>query len=184
MVNIMDEIEIALLGFMYDESKHGYDLHKEISDLSGIGIVWRVKMGKLYAMLHKLEKNQWVVTTVTQEGNRPQRTQYHITPRGKSVFNEWLDSPVKKGRDFRIIFLLKMYFALKQGIDKAGQLIVMQQNACKQWLDEFYQSTPKFTDQPADFKQIVVNFRITQINGYLEWLDWCKNHIEKEGTLQ
>jgi len=180
----MDEIEIALLGFIYEEDKHGYDLHKEISDLSGIGIVWRVKMGKLYAMLHKLENNQWVISTISQEGNRPQRTQYHITKQGREVFNQWLDAPVKKGREFRIIFLLKMYFALKRGEENASHLIDLQQNACREWLKEFHSSEEKLAGQPADFNQIVLNFRVTQINGYLEWLEWCKNHIKNKGTLQ
>jgi DNA-binding PadR family transcriptional regulator len=180
MVNKMDEIEIALLGFLYNESKHGYDLHKEISDLSGIGIVWHVKMGKLYAMLHKLENSQWVDTTVTQEGNRPQRTQYRITPQGKRIFNEWLGSPVKKGRDFRIIFLLKMYFALKRGENKADQLIAVQKEACNSWLEEFKQSKRVPVGEPVDFKQIVTNFRVTQINGYLDWLAWCEKHIHEE----
>ena len=178
MVSEMDEIEIALLGFLNKEPKHGYDLHKEISDLSGIGIVWRVKMGKLYAMLHKLENNQWVVTNVTQEGNRPQRTQYHITPQGQTVFEQWLDSPVRKGRDFRIIFLLKMYFALKGGEGRVGQLIALQKETCQQWLVDFEKQEGKSSKQPPDFEQIVLNFRITQINGYLAWLDWCQDHIK------
>jgi len=178
MVNEMDEIEIALLGFLSEEPKHGYDLHKEISDLSGIGIVWRVKMGKLYAMLHKLENNQWVDTNVTQEGNRPQRTQYHITAQGQTVFEQWLDSPVSKGRDFRIIFLLKMYFALKGGEERVRQLIASQQDACRQWLADFEQPDDKASKKTPDFEQVVLNFRVTQINGYLAWLEWCQNHIK------
>ncbi|MDK2982472.1 MAG: hypothetical protein PWQ55_2819 [Chloroflexota bacterium] len=176
MAKKMDEIEIALLGFLNGEPKHGYDLHKEISDLSGIGIVWHVKMGKLYAMLHRLEDNEWVGSTTTQEGNRPQRTQYHITAQGKKVFTQWLESPVKKGRDFRIIFLLKMYFALEHGPQRVAQLIDTQENACRQWLEEFQTSEPE--SQPPDFRQIVLNFRVTQIHGYLAWLDWCRKHLQ------
>jgi DNA-binding PadR family transcriptional regulator len=144
-------------------------------------------MGKLYAMLHKLENNQWVKSTVTQEGNRPQRTQYQITALGRTVFNEWLYNPVRKGRDFRIVFLLKMYFVLKDGEENAQRLIAVQQDACRKWLEEFQQGVAiqESTAQTPDFNQIVINFRITQIKGYLEWLDWCKKHIKKEkGTIQ
>lgn len=182
-MNNTHEIEISLLGFIYTEPKHGYDLYKDISDLSGIGIVWRVKMGKLYAMLHRLENNQWVISNVTQAGNRPQRNQYSITDMGRKVFDEWLASPVQKGRDFRIIFLLKMYFALERGENNALQLIAVQRDACRNWVDDFTQKERVGEGQP-DFNQIVLNFRITQINGYLHWLDWCREHIQKEGTKQ
>ena len=34
-MNNSDNIEVSILGFLYDQPKHGYDLHKNISDLSG-----------------------------------------------------------------------------------------------------------------------------------------------------
>ena len=56
-VNNMEnvDLEIALLGFLFEKAKHGYELYKEISDPVGIGGVWRVKIGKMYSMLKKLE---------------------------------------------------------------------------------------------------------------------------------
>ena len=125
-MNNSKEIEKSILGFVYKRSKHGYELHKEISDLSGVGIVWKVKMGKLYAMLHRLENNEWVETETAQEGNRPQRTLYKITEDGQEAFDEWLVSPVQRGRDFRILFLLKLYFAIEMDRKIAQRLLTDQ----------------------------------------------------------
>jgi PadR family transcriptional regulator, regulatory protein AphA len=170
-----DDLYISLLGFLYDQPKHGYELFKEISDLSGIGLVWRVKMGHLYAMLHRLEEENWVECTVTQAGNRPQRNQFNITASGKARFDDWQTQPVQKGRDFRIVFLLKMYFAMQRGGKRVNSLIKNQKITCENWLKDF--NANQKTDDAAEFRQIVVNFRLTQIKGYQEWLDWCKVHI-------
>ena len=79
-MNNSDNIEVSVLGFLYDQSKHGYDLHKDISDLSGIGIVWRVKMGRLYAMLHRLEKKYVDRTRIRARGKQtPTYAVHHHT---------------------------------------------------------------------------------------------------------
>ena len=156
---------------------HGYDIYKEISDLSGIGIVWRVKTGRLYAMLHKLEEHGYVRSQIAQEGNRPQKTQYIITKEGSEVYEKWLTEPVQKGRDFRIIFLLKLFFSIERDTSYARELINRQKEECNTWLEK-YSDDPIFNTN--EFNGIVCNFRKTQIQGYLNWLNWCQNHIEEE----
>ena len=175
-VNNMESLEVSLLGFIYQQPMHGYDLFKQISDLSGIGIVWHVKMGKLYSMLHRLEDNGWVSSKTTQEGNRPPRTQYAITKDGKKVFDGWVKSAVESGRDFRITFLLKLFFSMEKGKDVAHELITNQENACQNWLADFEERLTAVSD-PEDFRKIVLNFRKSQINGYIDWLNWCKIQI-------
>ncbi|NPV40731.1 MAG: PadR family transcriptional regulator [Anaerolineae bacterium] len=170
-----DELEVALLGFLYYQPKHGYDLYKEITSLSGIGLVWHVKMGHLYAMLHRLEENKWVDCTITQQGNRPQRNQYSITESGKKKFDDWQVQPVQKGREFRIVFLLKMYFALRSGKQDIGLLIANQKKTCETWLADL-EISPRENPQP-DFTRIVHNFRQTQIRGYIHWLEWCNKNF-------
>lgn len=171
------EPEVSLLGFLTRKPMHGYDIYKEISDLSGLGIVWRVKTGRLYAMLHKLDDRGYVNSKITQEGNRPQKTQYSITKEGKSKFKKWLAEPVQRGRDFRITFLLKLYFALDKNPESAKKLIIMQKEECKLWHDKYSDNQ---TENNNDFNKIVCEFRQTQIQGYLNWLDWCQKYIEVE----
>lgn len=176
-MNTQNEPQIALLGFLTRKPMHGYDIYKEITQLSGLGIVWHVKTGRLYAMLHKLEDQGYIHSRISQEGNRPQKTEYSITKDGQNAFGMWLAEPVRKGRDFRITFLLKLFFALERDQEQAKKLIDIQMGECKSWLDNFPE-----TDQQNgnDFNRIVGKFRNNQIQGYINWLDWCQNHIVEE----
>ena len=42
--------------------------------------------------------------------DRP-RKMLRLTPRGREAFAEWVRNPVEHGRDFRLEFLAKLYFA-------------------------------------------------------------------------
>ena len=125
-------IQIFLCWVFYPlKPMHGYDLHKQVTDLSGFGIVWNIKIGKLYAMLNRLEKEGYIRSTISKEGNRPARNEFSITSKGKKSIETWLISPINRGREFRIIFLLKLYFSLRTGLEHANKLITAQIETCK-----------------------------------------------------
>ena len=175
--------DISLLGFLSVKPMHGYELHKQVTDLSGFGIVWNIKIGKLYAMLNRLEKDGFIKSTISREGNRPARNEFSITNKGKETFGEWAVSPVNRGREFRIIFLLKLYFSLKTGIGQANNLIHSQIDTCNSWLTDgkVVINDSKKTSAEDIFPGIVNSYRKIQIQGYLSWLDWCKETL-KEGN--
>jgi len=175
------DTDISLLGFITIEPMHGYELHKQVTDLSGFGIVWNVKIGKLYAMLNRLEKNGFIRSTISREGNRPARNEFIITNKGKKTFETWSLSPVNRGRDFRIIFLLKLYFSLIKGIEHAIILIDSQIEMCNSWLSNSKKTIISKEDSATEglFPEIVGMYRKFQIQGYLTWLDWCKESLKK-----
>jgi DNA-binding PadR family transcriptional regulator len=49
-------LEYVLLGFLCQGPIHGYSLHKKISDLEAISLVWDIKQYYLYVLLEKLEE--------------------------------------------------------------------------------------------------------------------------------
>ena len=174
------EFNISILGFLTHEPMHGYELHKKVADLSGFGIVWNLKIGKLYAILRKLESEHLVKSNLAREGNRPIKHEFSITGKGKECFNCWLSKPVVKGRDFRTIFLLKLYFSLYSGKENAKELIDAQIEICKDW--QIDRKTLNIKNQNINgnmdfenFPTVVNSFRQYQISSYLEWLNWCKN---------
>jgi len=176
-----NDSDISLLGFLAIDPMHGYELHKQVTDLSGFGIVWNVKIGKLYAMLNRLEKDGYIQSTISREGNRPARNEFSITNKGKKTFEAWLISPVNRGRDFRIIFLLKLFFSLKKGIEQANKLIESQIETCYSWLSKKNTEiiTKEICATEEIFPVIVDKYRKIQINGYLTWLEWCKESLMK-----
>ena len=178
-----NESDISLLGFLAVKPMHGYDLHKQVTDLSGFGIVWNIKIGKLYAMLNRLEKEDYIRSTISKQGSRPARNEFLITNKGKKTFRSWSVSPVNRGREFRITFLLKLYFSLRTGNEQANELINSQIETCNSWLSESKAviNNNKNTKTEERFPGIVNTYRKIQIQGYLAWLDWCKESL-KEGN--
>ena len=178
-MNNINGLDISLLGFLSLEPMHGYELHRQVSDLSGFGIVWNIKIGKLYAMLNRLEKAGYIKSIFSKEGNRPTRNEFSITTLGKKKYTSWLSTPVNRGREFRIIFLLKLFFSMKIGIESANNLITNQIETCNSWLTERKLEIEEIIEKRTEieFASIVKMYRQIQIEGYLSWLDWCRESL-------
>ena len=170
------DLEIALLGFLVAGAKHGYELHKEISDPMGIGGVWHVKIGKMYSMLKNLEKQGLIKATSGQEGNRPPKTTYFLTKQGKNTFYDWMITPIQHGRDLRILFLLKIYLMRRDDPDFKKKIISKQKTECEKW-KEYYKVGSQERHKENSFLWFVKKYRSSQIDGFINWLNWCKERI-------
>jgi len=173
------DLEKALLGSLFEGPKHGYELYKEISSPMGIGGVWRVKIGKMYSMLKKLESQGLISATSQQDGNRPPKNTYFLTIQGKNSFEEWMRTPIKHGRDLRILFLLKIYFIKKGGSFDGRVLILKQKAECENW-KEHYESVQQEGNGENSFNWFVRKYRSSQIDGFINWLDWCEEAISEK----
>ncbi|MDO9547110.1 MAG: helix-turn-helix transcriptional regulator [Pelolinea sp.] len=177
-----ENIELALLGFLFEEPKHGYELFKEVSDPIGIGEVYRLKIGKMYSILKKLENQKLICASVQQDGNRPPKNLYHLTNTGQAAFKDWMSSPIKHGREFRILFLLKLFFINRNKTYDAKDLIFKQNQECRKW-EKRILSTMDDPKINSSYQRMVKKYRLSQIEGYSKWLDWCERTVnEKNNT--
>ena len=182
-MNNIDDLELSLLGFLAEKPMHGYELHRKVSDLKGFGIVWHLKIGKLYAMLKKLHENQLITVENYQEGNRPVRNENRITDKVMEILREWIETPVSHGRDFRHHFLLKLFFSLKRDKEISLRLIHNQQIECEVWKKRFYQiiSSSEANDMDSlSFQSFVNQYRLTHVKADLDWLSWSARKISEE----
>jgi len=170
------DLEIAILGFLIESPKHGYEVFKSISNLSGIGFIWKVKMSNLYVMIKKLEEAGLMTSRLGKEGSRPQRKILYISKQGESIFREWIQKPVSHGRDFRIKFLLKIYFLLQMDKKACIALINNQEKECLRWNENLKMQQTEGNDV---FMTIVKEYRVSQISNLLKWLDKCKQLIKE-----
>jgi len=169
-------VEYALLGFVYEQPTHGYDIYQQLSDSRGLWQVWRMKQSQLYALLTKLEDDGYLVTTLQPQATRPPRKIYSLTAVGRKTFEQWLATPVTHGRQMRLEFLAKLYFAYRQGLTVVLPLIEQQVVTCQRWLAEVQeQSGLPLGDDP--FAYAVQQFRITQIESFLTWLMVCQRAL-------
>src|SRR5262245_54261762 len=116
-------IEFALLGFLRSGALHGYEIHRRLSDPVGLGLVWHVKQSQLYALLTKLEAEGYLSSSFKAQETRPTRKIYRLTKNGTDTFLEWVQNPVPHGRDIRLDFMVKFYFAQREGSKVAARLL-------------------------------------------------------------
>ena len=168
--------EYALLGFLRQQPRHGYEIYQQLSDPTGLGRVWRLKQSRLYALLGKLERRGYVTTTLEPQSNRPARKVFELTEAGREAFLTWVQRPVQHGRRFRLDFLAKLYFSQQEGPAMTQKLIEQQKATCQTWLAEQQAEAAALREtQPYDW--LVQEFRISQIKAMLDWLDTCVQNL-------
>jgi len=176
-------LEYILLGFLYENPIHGYDLYKKLRNFEGISLIWHVNQSQLYALLDKLEDIGLLTSTIVPGEIHLMRKQYQITPIGKQTFLKWVTSPVSHGRDMRQEFLAKLYFAQISGVETARKLIEEQTILCEEWLASL-QHTSANTTEDQHFERIIFQYRISQIKAMIDWLGYCNSEVQSQFSNQ
>jgi len=173
MISRPFQLEFALLGFLSAGPLHGYSLHQQLGNPSGLGRVWRVKQSQLYALLEKMEAAQLVASEVHFQEPYPPRRTYTLTDLGRQAYQEWVASPVQHQYLVRQIFLAKLFFALREGQSNAIELLAAQRQVCLQWLAIQKDCAEK--ESAGDIYGCMVDkYRFGKIQAMLEWLDTCQ----------
>jgi DNA-binding PadR family transcriptional regulator len=151
---------------------HAYEIHQTLLQTEDLGLVWHVKQSQLYALITRLEEAGFVTSRTEAQDARPARKVLQLTPAGEAVFAEWVRTPVAHGRDFRLEFLAKLYFASREGTRTLDALIEGQRHACVLLREQLMARVAAITgDDPFD--RLVLRFRIGQLTAILDWLDEC-----------
>lgn len=177
-------IELALLGYVYAHPAHGYEIYQQLAAPGGLWQVWRLKQSQLYALLAKLDEAGLLEATLEPQEARPPRKMYRLTAAGRAAFQAWLGSPVNRGRQMRIEFLAKLYFAHRLEPQLVPDLLERQRTACVRWLAELASAelepgAPEAEGELDFFAQAVHEFRRTQVQSFLTWLEQCRLALEK-----
>jgi PadR family transcriptional regulator, regulatory protein AphA len=163
-------VEYCLLGLLDEGPKHGYELHRELSRKTGLGLVWTVKQAQLYAILAKLEAEGLIAAELVAQGGRPPRKVFHLTAEGRKAYEAWTSSPASR-KDFKLDFLAKLYFARRSGGASAQALIDVQRELCGDWIGELRSRFE--TCEAGSLDALVYRYRIGQLEATLTWLDEC-----------
>lgn len=169
------EIERALLGLLRRQPMHAYQMYQQLTQSpegQALGRVWRLKQSHLYALLAKLEAGGYLAGTTEPQGTRPPRRLLRLTSAGETAFAAWVVAPVRHGRDFRLAFLAKLFFAEREGHEVVAVLLACQREACEAWLTDLRAQAGEL-DASKRFDRLVLEFRIGQIEAILAWLDRC-----------
>lgn len=176
MVKSPPAIEHALLGLLQQQPMHAYEMHQRLLQADALGFVWQVKQSQLYALLTRLEEIGYIRGTTEPQGARPPRKVLHLTDEGRAAFERWVVTPVAHGRDFRIEFMAKLFFAQQSGPEAVTALIERQREACRHLLDDLRNQASDSAEQT--YHWLVIQFRIGQIEAILHWLDMCDAKVK------
>jgi DNA-binding PadR family transcriptional regulator len=82
------ERKLLLLGLLRSDEMHGYQLNEFID--SHLDTMVNLKKPTAYRLLSKMTDDGWVTYREEQDGNRPPRRVFAITPEGEAAFQRLL----------------------------------------------------------------------------------------------
>jgi PadR family transcriptional regulator, regulatory protein AphA len=176
MLKLPLNMEHALLGILRNEPMHAYEMHQRLDQARALGLVWHLKQSQLYALLARLEEAGYIASTTEVQGNRPPRKILQLTSQGHAAFERWLREPVAHGRDFRLEFLAKLFFATQHNPIVAQRLILDQQQVCQARLNEL-QHQAKLIQSTHQYEWLVLQFRISNLQAIQQWLEICQSTL-------
>ena len=165
-------VEYALLGFLRERPMHGYEIHQRLAGPPGLGLVWQVKQSHLYALLDKLEADGYIAGRQQAQDTRPPRRIFRLTGPGRKAFQDWLSRPVSHGREIRLEFMAKLFFARREGPEAVSGLIGRQWQECAEWRAKLSAEAGASAGR-GSYEWLVYQFRIGQVESMMNWLDLC-----------
>jgi DNA-binding PadR family transcriptional regulator len=158
------ENKLLLLGLLRRQEMHGYQLFEFID--RNLGYCTDLKKPTAYYLLNKMAQDGWIEEQTYQEGNRPPRRVYHMTPAGEAAYQRLLReslqgySPVTFKGDVGLAFIDDL------DPSEARQLLELRRAALQAALANV-QAAPVH----AGGMQRVIDHQFFHLQSELEWLD-------------
>jgi DNA-binding PadR family transcriptional regulator len=162
--------EYALMGFLYFEPLHGYELHRRLE--ANLREVWRIPQNQAYNLLKRMEKQGLIcpAQSAEMESEAHARVLYTLTDAGRSRFEQWLYAPTPcSARALRIELLTRLFFAVNLDENLPSRLLQDQDSAI---LAALAGLEKRLAAVPADqvFNRMSLDVRIRQLQNLRAWL--------------
>ena len=167
---------MALLGLLYREAGHGYDLHRKI--VADLGQVWHLSQSQAYSILKRLETRGDISVQEIPQEKLPPRQELHMTAQGRRNFLTWLDTASGGStRAIRMEFITRLYFLNMYFPEKIAQAFEQQRSEAE---TDIARLEKMLADLPNEqlYNRMSLEMRLKQLNVVLEWLDECQNNFQ------
>lgn len=175
-------LELAILGFLDERPRSGYDL-KTRCFTGAVSGFWSADQAQIYRTLERLDRDRLVTSKRKRQSGRPDRKIYEITVTGRESFHETLSasSPLPPLRD---AFLLQLYFAGELDDDSLIRLLKARRDEHQSRLQELRTHSAGLAGEhgtaPRDavLRQTAIDGAIAQQRSVIDWLDDCIDAVE------
>ena len=167
----------AILGFLSQHPRHGYELRAAFESLMGGEQNWEVKPAQIYTTLSRLEENGMVVQTAVEQDGGPEKRIYAITEAGKFELDDWFNQPVQDDPQ-RDEFYLKLMLSLSTRDIDPYKVIQVQRSHLFQNLHQITTQRQQLERQ-SDLAQIfLMDKAVMHLEADLRWLDRIESRLD------
>lgn len=156
--------KLLLLGLLRSQEMHGYQLNDFIDAFLAVCV--DVKKPTAYYLLNKMHADGWIAVEEQQEGNRPVRRIYSITPEGERAFQDLLRenlgsyTPAQFNDDIGLAFMDAL------AADEVRALLSQRRDDLRQQLA----TVEGIPEHPGNF-QWMIEHQARHLRTELDWLD-------------
>jgi PadR family transcriptional regulator AphA len=172
--------EYAILGLVYRQPGHGYQIAQELAPNKGLGLICPLRLSNVYFLLGNLEQGGLIEVARRQDDVYPPKTVFQVTAAGRRAFQSWIRQPLTRLRQVRLDFLLKVYFLRQHGVERILGLLDEQIEFCQRYVSEWkalVQST-----EPDSFDCLAMQSRVAAAQGTLNWLIQYRQRLSGEAS--
>jgi DNA-binding PadR family transcriptional regulator len=156
--------ELLLLGLLRRTDMHGYQLHEFINQ--NMASCVDLKKPTAYYLLDKMAEAGWMTIAEEQEGNRPPRRVYRLTPAGEAAFQRLLRANLTEYQPSRFPGDIGLAFLDALPPDEARELLAERRANLAEALAQA-EATPWHTGSI----QLVIEHQVRHLKTELAWLD-------------
>ncbi len=158
------ERELFLLGLLRQHDMHGYKLAEFIE--GDLAICVDLKKPTAYFLLDKMAQQGWIAYSEAQEGNRPTRRVYRITPEGEAAFQKMLREVLAGYTLTKFSDDIALAFADTLPTDEALALLHEKREHLVHELDH----ARAIPSHPGRV-QLIIDHRLFHLESELRWID-------------
>jgi DNA-binding PadR family transcriptional regulator len=117
-------IALAVLAMLHEEPMHPYKMQRLIKDRAKDEVINVEQRASLYQTIQRLQRDDLIaVKSIIRSANRPERTVYAITSRGRSIMLTWMREILSTpGREYPEFPAAVSFLALLTPEDASRQL--------------------------------------------------------------
>ena len=158
------ERKLLLLGMLRDHEMHGYQINEMVDMHLGSSV--QLTRPTAYRLLNQMAEDGWIQFCEEQEGKRPPRRVYSITPRGEAEFQTTLRQCLANYQppEHHSITCLAYLDQIAEG--EAAELLGQRRKMIEESLDALSSG-----DMHHGSFQLVIDNQVYHLKAELEWLN-------------